>query len=433
MSRRCQRGVREPRFDVERVRADFPILAQQVNGKPLVYLDNAATTQKPRAVIDAIARYYEHEHANVHRGVHTLSQRATDAYEGARAKRAALRQRRATQRRSSSRAARPRRSTWSRRATAAAAQRRRRDPHHRASSTTRTSCPGSSSASRPARRSWSRPIDDDGELDLDALRAPARRRARASSRSRTSRTRSARSTRSRDHRRAHAHGVPVLVDGAQAVPHLPVDVQALDCDFYAFSGHKMYGPTGIGVLYGRAALLEAMPPYQGGGDMIRAVTFDKTTYNDAAAQVRSRHAATSPAPSASAPRSTTCDAHRPRAHRARTSTSCSSYATARARARCPACASSARRATRRPCSSFVLDGIHPHDVGTILDHRRHRDPHRPPLRHAGDGALRRAGHGARLVRLLQHARRTSIGWSPRSHAVRERARHDGPEGALSAR
>src|SRR5437773_213099 len=179
-----------PRFDVRRVREDFPILRQKIHGKPLIYLDNAASTQKPQVVIDTLHRYYETNNANVHRGVHLLSQRATQEYE------------------------------------------KLLTPRTKLVSVTHVS--NTLGTINPIKRI----------IEL-----------------------------------AHRRQIPVLIDGAQAAPHLAIDVQELDCDFYAFSGHKVYGPTGIGILYGKAALLEAMPPYQGGGDMISSVTFERTTYN----------------------------------------------------------------------------------------------------------------------------------------------------------
>jgi len=265
-------------FDVKRVRQDFPILETTVHGKPLVYLDNAATTQKPRAVIDAMLRFYREECSNIHRGVHTLSMRATEDYEGARARVARF-----------IGAAEPREVIFVRGATeginlvANTFARRRIGAgdeilittmeHHSNIVPWQMLCEAQGARLRVA------PINDDGELDLDEFEKCLNDRTRLVSVVHVSNSLGTINPVRELIAMAHARGVPVVVDGAQAVQHLPVDVRALDCDFYVFSGHKIYGPTGIGVLYGKAALLEAMPPWQGGGDMISSVTFEKTTYN----------------------------------------------------------------------------------------------------------------------------------------------------------
>ena len=248
------------------------------------------------------------------------------------------------------------------------------------------------------------PIDRRGRAAARRVRDAADRPRRGSSRSRMSRTRSAPSIRSRRIvELAHERGIPVLVDGAQAVAHMPVDVQALGCDFYAFSGHKVFGPTGIGVLYGKAPLLEAMPPYQGGGDMIRSVTFERTTVQRPAVQVRGGHAEHRRRVGLGA-------AHRLCAGRSastrsrRTSTICSPTAPRR----CSDITGLRMIGTARRKAgvlSFVLDGVHPHDIGTILDREgiAIRTGHHccQPLM----DAPRRPGHRARLARALQHARR----------------------------
>ena len=272
-------GPPGPSWDVERIRKDFPILSQEVHGRPLVYLDNAATTQKPQAVIEALETYYAAYNANVHRGVHLLSERATQAYEAARS-----RIRRFLN------AAEDREIVFVRGATEAinlVAQtygRRMVGPgdeilitaleHHSNIVPWQMLCEEKGAALRVA------PIDDAGEVDLDAYERLLGARTRLVAIAHVSNALGTVLPLGRMIEAAHRQGVPVLVDGAQAVAHMPVDVQALGCDFYAFSGHKIYGPTGIGVLYGRAALLERMPPFQGGGDMIKAVTFEKTVYND---------------------------------------------------------------------------------------------------------------------------------------------------------
>src|SRR5262249_45901851 len=262
----------------EWMRQHFPILHQTVRGKPLVYLDNAATAQKPQAVIDTLDHYYRAENANVHRGVHYLSELATAAYEEARGKvRAFLN------------AADTREIVFVRGTTEAinlVAQSYGRTflkagdeivitamEHHSNIVPWQILCEQVGAILRVA------PIDDDGALIFEEYERLLTDRTRLVSVVHLSNALGTINPVKEMVELAHRRGVPVLLDGAQAAPHLGVDVQALDCDFYAFSGHKLYGPTGIGVLYGKAALLERMPPYQGGGDMIASVTFEKTTYN----------------------------------------------------------------------------------------------------------------------------------------------------------
>ncbi len=263
---------------IERIRQDFPALQQKVHGKPLVYLDNAATTQKPQAVIDALTRYYRTENSNVHRGVHFLSEVATQAYESAR-----------TRVRQFLNAAHDREIIFTRGTTesinlvAASYGRSRVQPgdevlisameHHSNIVPWQMVCEEKGGRLRVI------PISDAGELLLEEYERLLSDRTRLVAVAYVSNALGTVNPIREIIAMAHARGIPVLVDGAQATPHLPVDVQALGCDFYAFSGHKLFGPTGIGILYGRAELLEAMPPYQGGGDMISAVTFEKTIYN----------------------------------------------------------------------------------------------------------------------------------------------------------
>jgi cysteine desulfurase / selenocysteine lyase len=265
-------------FDVERVRADFPILQQTVHGKPLVYLDNAATSQKPRAVIDAISRYYEGTNANIHRAVHHLSEQATEEYEAARATAQKF-----------VNAASPTEIIFVRGTTEGinlVAQTYGRAQIHAGDEVVITDMEHHSDIvpwqllceDRGAKLRVV-PINDRGELILEEFEKLLGPKTKLVGVTHVSNALGTINPIRRIVEMAHSHGVPVLVDGAQAVPHMKVDVQALDCDFYAFSGHKVYGPTGIGVLYGKKALLEAMPPYQGGGDMILSVTFEKTTYN----------------------------------------------------------------------------------------------------------------------------------------------------------
>ncbi len=265
-------------LDVVRVRADFPILEQRVRGKPLVYLDSAATSQKPRAVIDAIANYYLEDNANVHRGVHLLSERATQAYEGARGK-----VKRFINAAHDHEIVFVRGTTEAINLVAQTYGRRRVSPgdeilitemeHHSDIVPWQLLCEEKGAVLRVA------PIDDEGQLLLDEMERLIGPRTRLLALAHVSNALGTINPVRRIVEMAHRRKVPVLVDGAQAAPHLALDMQSLGCDFYAFSGHKLFGPTGIGVLYGRAELLEEMPPWQGGGDMISSVTFEKTTYN----------------------------------------------------------------------------------------------------------------------------------------------------------
>lgn len=261
------------------IRDHFPILAQTVHGKPLVYLDNAATTQKPLVVLDAMRAFELRDYANIHRGVHALSQRATDAFEAAREKVAAF-----VHARSADEIVFVRGATEAINLVAQSYTRPRLQPgdellvtameHHADIVPWQMVCDATGAKLRVA------PIRDDGALDLQALPELLGPRTRMLAVTHVSNVLGTVNDVASVAQLAHARGVPVLVDGAQAVAHLPVDVQALGCDFYVFSGHKLYGPTGIGVLWGRAEMLAAMPPYQGGGDMIRSVSFERTTYAD---------------------------------------------------------------------------------------------------------------------------------------------------------
>lgn len=266
-------------FDVALVRGEFPILRSTVHGKPLVYLDNAATTQKPRAVLDAVRSYYEASNSNVHRGVHYLSETATGLYEGARERV-----------RGFINAADVREIIFVRGTTEAinlvchAYGRARVGPgdevvvsameHHSNIVPWQMLCREKDARLRVI------PMDDRGDLLMDEYQQLLSDRTRIVAVNHVSNALGTVNPVEEIVRIAHARGIPVLVDGAQAVPHMPVDVAALGCDFYAFSGHKMYAPMGIGALYGRKELLAGMSPYQGGGDMIKSVTFEKTVFND---------------------------------------------------------------------------------------------------------------------------------------------------------
>jgi cysteine desulfurase/selenocysteine lyase len=268
-----------PRWDVDRIRKDFPALHQEVHGKPLVYLDSAATSQKPQVVIDALVDYYTRDNANVHRGVHRLSERATEAYEAARG---------AIQRHLNAASSREivlvRQATEGVNLVAASFGRAfvgagdeiviSAIEHHANIVPWQMLCEDKGAVLRVI------PVDDQGDLIMEAYARLLGPRTRLVAVTQVSNALGTVTPIKEIIDLAHRQNVPVLVDGAQAVPHQRVDVQALGCDFYVFSGHKAFGPTGIGVLYGREAWLERMPPYQGGGDMIKAVTFERTTYNE---------------------------------------------------------------------------------------------------------------------------------------------------------
>ncbi len=272
-----QQSLRLP-LDMGRIRQDFPILKQRIHGKPLVYLDNAASAQKPQAVIDALSRFYSTSYANVHRGIHQLSEQATETYETARL---------SVQRFIG--AAEANEIIFVRGTTEAinlVAQTYGRThlqagdeilistmEHHSNIVPWQMLCEATGAILRVVQ------ISDDGELLLDDYERLVTTKTRLIAIAHISNVLGTINPIRKIVEIAHRHQVPVLVDGAQAAPHVALDMQALDCDFYAFSGHKLFGPTGIGVLYGKASLLEAMPPYQGGGHMIQSVTFEKTTYN----------------------------------------------------------------------------------------------------------------------------------------------------------
>ena len=267
------------KFDVNSVRDDFPILKQQVNGNRLVYLDNGATSQKPQSVIDAIVEYYETTNSNVHRGVHTMSQQATDGYEGARSK-----VRKFLNASIDKEILFTRNTTEGVNLVANSNGRKNIGPgediivsnmeHHSNIVPWQMLCEENGANLKVV------PIDDSGELVMDEYQKLLSPRTKLVSITHVSNALGTILPAKQIVQMAHSYGAPVLRDGAQAVPHMPVDVQDLDCDFYVFSGHKLFGPTGIGILYGKENYLESMPPFLGGGDMIKSVTFEKTLYND---------------------------------------------------------------------------------------------------------------------------------------------------------
>jgi cysteine desulfurase/selenocysteine lyase len=351
-----------PAFDVEQVRRDFPILGRRVHDKPLVYLDNAATSQKPRSVIDCEALYYSEYNANIHRGLHRLSQEATDAYEAARDY---IQRFVNAERREEIVFVRGTTEAINLVATSYGQRLRHGDEilitameHHSNIVPWQLLCERSGAALRVA------PINDRGELMLDAFERRLNRRTKVVAFTHLSNALGTINPVKRLIDMAHACGAVVLVDGAQAVPHLKVDVRELDCDFYAFSGHKLYGPTGIGVLYGKAALLDAMPPYQGGGDMIKQVTFAKTTYNDLPYKFEAGtpNIAGSIALGAAVAYLDALGREQVAAHEH----DLLAYATKLA-ANVPGLRLIGNAVEKASILSFVLDGVHPHDVGTILD------------------------------------------------------------------
>ncbi|HEX8987289.1 MAG TPA: cysteine desulfurase [Rhodocyclaceae bacterium] len=359
-------------LDVDRLRRDFPILAREVRGRPLVYLDNAATCQKPRSVIACETHYYEALNANIHRGVHQLSQEATDAYEAART----LVQRFVG-------AARREEIVFVRGTTeainlVASSYGSFLGPddevlitaleHHSNIVPWQLLCQRSGAKLRVA------PIDERGALIPEEFGHRLGPRTRIVALAHVSNALGTVNPVRDLVELAHAHGAVVLIDGAQAVPHMPVDVLDLDCDFYAFSGHKVYGPTGIGVLYGRQALLEAMPPYQGGGDMIRSVGFSGSTWNDLPYKFEAGTPNIAGAVALGAALDYVAAAGLPAiaAHEH----DLLDYATRRA-AELPWLRLVGTAPQKAGVLSFVLDGVHAHDVGTILD---------------GEGVAVRTGH-----------------------------------------
>jgi cysteine desulfurase/selenocysteine lyase len=351
------------KLDVERLREDFPVLKQKVHGKRLVYLDNAATTQKPRVVIDALVRFYQEYNSNVHRGVHLLSERATEAYEKARGK-----VQRFLGAASEKEIAFVRGTTEAINLVAQAYGRRHVGPgdevlitameHHSNIVPWQMLCEEKGARLRVV------PISDAGELLLDEYEKLLTPRTKLVAAVYVSNALGTVNPVRRLIELAHAAGVPVLLDAAQAVPHLPLDVRELDCDFLAFSGHKVYGPTGFGILYGKARLLEAMPPYQGGGDMIRSVTFEKTLYNSLPYKFEAGtpHVEGAIGLGVALDYLTGVGLEAVAAHEQELL----AYAT-EALARTPGVRLIGTARERAGAVSFVVEGVHPHDIGTVLD------------------------------------------------------------------
>ncbi|MEL7061542.1 MAG: cysteine desulfurase [Acidobacteriota bacterium] len=362
-----------PAFDAATVRAQFPVLDQEIGGRPLVYLDSAASAHKPRAVIDAVERLYAHDYSNVHRGVHTLSQRATDAFESAR---------------ESARrflgAPRTRDCIFVRGVTEAvnlvahafvAPQLSPGDEvlvtameHHSNIVPWQLVCQRAGAAVRVA------PIDDRGQLDVDALIDRIGPRTKMVSLVHVSNALGTINPVAEICDAARERGVPTFIDGAQAAPHVPIDVQAIGCDFYTISGHKAYGPTGVGVLWGRGERLADMPPWQGGGDMIREVSFDGTTF----AEPPHRFEAGTPniagavGLGAALDWLSALDRSGAMRHEAQLLEAASERLAAIDGVRLIGTAEH-----KAAVASFVMDGVHPHDIGTVLD---------------GEGVAIRVGH-----------------------------------------
>ena len=344
-------------------RQDFPILERRVRGQPLVYLDNAATTQKPHAVIEAIARYYRECNSNIHRGVHTLSQEATERFEEARVK-----VQRFIHAAHSHEIIFVRGTTEAINLVAQSYGRPQLKPkdeilitameHHSNIVPWQLLCEQTGAVLKAV------PINDAGELLLDEYLRLLGSRTRMLALTHVSNALGTINPIREIIGHAHAHGVPVLVDGAQAVAHMPVDVQALDCDFYAFSSHKLFGPTGIGVLYGKTALLEAMPPYQGGGDMIKSVTLTKTQFND----LPYKFEAGTPHIAGAIGLGAALDYVQEIGFEpiGRHEHELLRYASERV-ASLPGARIIGTAREKASVLSFVLDGIHPHDLGTVLD------------------------------------------------------------------
>ena len=352
-----------PAYDVNKIRADFPILKEEVRGHKLVYLDNAATSQKPKAVIDAIVGYYEHDNANIHRGVHYLSEKATEDFESAR---------KAVQKFVNAKQANE--IIFVRSATEAinlVAQTYGRVhvgegdevlitamEHHSDIVPWQFLCQEKKAKLRVT------PINKHGELIVEEFERLLGPRTKIVSVGHVSNALGTINPLKKMIAMAHAKNIPVVVDGAQAAPHVRIDVQDLDCDFYAISGHKMYGPTGIGVLYGKMALLDAMPPYQGGGDMISSVTFEKTTYN----RVPHKFEAGTPDMSGAVGLHAAIDYLNQLGmdNIAAYEHDLLSYGTQKLSA-IPGVRLIGTAKEKASVLSFVIEGVHPHDIGTILD------------------------------------------------------------------
>ena len=364
MAATASQVAKTPALDVERVRRDFPILDRTVNGRPLVYLDSGASSQRPIAVLRAVEEYETHSHANIHRGVHALSQAATEAFEGARE-----RVRRFINARSTKEVIFVRGTTEAINLVAQSYARPRLKAgdeiivsaleHHANIVPWQMVCEQTGATLKVA------PINTRGEFLFEEYQRLLSPRTRIVAVAHVSNALGTILPVKKIVDAAHAQGAVVLIDGAQAVPHSHVDVRALGCDFYAFSGHKIYGPTGIGVLYGREELLQSMPPWQGGGDMILTVSFEKTTYNDLPAKFEAGTPNISGVIGLAAAmdyiESLGLDAIAAHEHHL------VELASAELQ-KIPGVQLIGTAPNKASIVSFVMDGVHPHDLGTILDH-----------------------------------------------------------------
>jgi cysteine desulfurase/selenocysteine lyase len=351
-----------PQFDVEAVRRDFPILSQQVNGKPLVYLDNGASSQRPEAVLQAMDRYYREMHSNVHRGAHTLGDRATSAFEGAREKVQKFLN-----------APSSRQIIWTRGTTEAinlvanglAEKLKPGDEillsqmeHHA------NIVPWQMLAERTGAKVVAIQVTPEGELDMESFHCLLGERTRILAFNHVSNALGTINPVADMVAKAKAQGVITLIDGAQAVSHFQVDVQALDCDFYVFSAHKLFGPTGIGVLYGKADLLEAMPPWQGGGEMIERVSFAGTTYNTLPYKFEAGTPAVAEAVGLGAAIDYLTSLDRGAIEAAENALLLRANELV---ASVPGMTVVGTAANKVPVMSFKIEGLHPSDIGTLLD------------------------------------------------------------------
>jgi len=350
--------------DIAAIRAEFPVLSEKIHGKPLVYLDNAATAQKPLRVIETLDRYYREYNSNIHRGVHTLSEKATSEYENARVK-----TRDFIHAASASEIIFTRGTTESINLVAQSYGRSSLKPgdeiiisemeHHSNIVPWQILCEQTGAVLKVI------PINDEGELIFEEFEKLLGSRTKIVSVGHLSNALGTINPIKQLTELAHAHGALVVIDGAQAVPHCPVDVQDLDCDFYCFSSHKLFGPTGVGVLYGKYHLLDAMPPWQGGGDMIKMVTFEKTLYNDLPYKFEAGtpHIAGVIGLGAAIDYVSSLGLNAIASHES----VLLEYATDAAAA-IPGLRLIGTAKQKAGILSFVLDNVHPHDIGTILDH-----------------------------------------------------------------
>lgn len=383
------------RLDAAAVRKDFPILDQKVYGKPLVYLDNAATSQKPTEVIEAINRYYSRDNSNVHRGVHALSIRATDAYEGVRVKARNFINAKSIEEiifvRGTTEGMNLIAQSWGRANVGKGDEVMISEMEHHSNIV-----PWQMLCEEKGAKLRIIPMNDDGELRLHEYKKMLTARTRIVSLVHVSNSLGTINPVRDMVRLAHERGIPVAIDGAQAVPHMKVDVQELDCDFYAFSSHKMYGPMGAGIVYGKKALLQKMPPYQGGGDMIKSVTFTKTTYN----ALPFKFEAGTPSVADVVGLGAAIDYIRKLGYDSISTHENDLLMYATERLGTVGGIRIIGTAKEKTCViSFVLEGIHPHDVGTIVDRegiaiRTGHHCTQPVMRHFDVPATSRVSIGA---------------------------------------